>query len=212
MEPVQGEGGIIPADPEYLKAVRELCNEKNVLLLFDEVQCGIGRTGTLFAWQNYGIEPDALSMAKAIGNGFPLGCMIAQRKYSDVLTPGTHASTFGGTALAAAAAMAVQDAFDKEGVLENCAEMGKYMMEQLTAIGKKYPFVQGVRGKGLMIGLALESTAAPVQALIQKRNLLVLTAGENVVRFVPPLNVKKCDVDKALAIVDEALAEFAQEQ
>ena len=181
-------------------------------MLCDEVQCGMGRLGTRFAFQSFGVTPDAVSMAKGIANGVPMGAFMAKKKYADLLTVGTHGTTFGGTALAAAAAMAVQEAFDKEGVLENCAEMGSYMMEKLTAIGKKYAFVQGVRGKGLMIGLALGSTAAPVQALIQKRNLLVLTAGENVVRFVPPLNVKKCDVDKALAIVDEALAEFAQEK
>ena len=212
LEMVQGEGGVIPADPEYLKQVRALCDEKDLLMLCDEVQCGMGRLGTRFAFQSFGVTPDAVSMAKGIANGVPMGAFMAKKKYADFLTVGTHGTTFGGTALAAAAAMAVQEAFDKEGVLENCAEMGSYMMEKLTAIGKKYAFVQGVRGKGLMIGLALESTAAPVQALIQKRNLLVLTAGENVVRFVPPLNVKKCDVDKALAIVDEALAEFAQEK
>ena len=212
LEMVQGEGGVIPADPEYLKQVRALCDEKDLLMLCDEVQCGMGRLGTRFAFQSFGVTPDAVSMAKGIANGVPMGAFMAKKKYADLLTVGTHGTTFGGTALAAAAAMAVQEAFDKEGILENCAEMGSYMMEKLTAIGKKYPFVQGVRGKGLMIGLALESTAAPVQALIQKRNLLVLTAGENVVRFVPPLNVKKCDVDRALAIVDEALAEFAQEK
>ena len=212
LEMVQGEGGVIPADPEYLKQVRALCDEKDLLMLCDEVQCGMGRLGTRFAFQSFGVTPDAVSMAKGIANGVPMGAFMAKKKYADLLTVGTHGTTFGGTALAAAAAMAVQEAFDKEGILENCAEMGSYMMEKLTAIGKKYAFVQGVRGKGLMIGLALGSTAAPVQALIQKRNLLVLTAGENVVRFVPPLNVKKCDVDKALAIVDEALAEFAQEK
>ena len=137
---------------------------------------------------------------------------MAKKKYADLLTVGTHGTTFGGTALAAAAALAVQEAFDKENVLENCAEMGAYMMEQLKKIGSKYPFVQGVRGKGLMLGLALECEAGPVQKLIRKRNLLVLTAGENVVRFVPPLNVKKEDIDRALGIVDEALAEFAQEK
>lgn len=212
LEMVQGEGGVIPADPGYLKQVRALCDEKDLMLLCDEVQCGMGRLGTCFAFQSFGVEPDAFSMAKGIANGVPMGAFMAKKKYADLLTVGTHGTTFGGTALAAAAALAVQEAFDKEQVLENCAEMGKYMMEQLSLIGKKYAFVKEVRGRGLMIGLALDSTAAPVQALIQKRNLLVLTAGETVVRFVPPLNVKKCDVDKALAIVDEALAEYAKEK
>ena len=212
LEMVQGEGGVIPADPEYLKQVRALCDEKNLMMLCDEVQCGMGRLGTRFAYQSFGVVPDAVSMAKGIANGVPMGAFMAKTEYADLLTVGTHGTTFGGTALAAAAALAVQEAFDKEGVLENCTAMGAYMMEQLAAIGQKYAFVKGVRGKGLMIGLALECEAGPVQKLIQKRNLLVLTAGESVVRFVPPLNVTKCDVDKALALVDEALAEFAQEK
>jgi acetylornithine/succinyldiaminopimelate/putrescine aminotransferase len=212
LEMVQGEGGVIPADPEYLKQVRALCDEKNLMMLCDEVQCGMGRLGTRFAYQSFGVVPDAVSMAKGIANGVPMGAFMAKTEYADLLTVGTHGTTFGGTALAAAAALAVQEAFDKEGVLENCTAMGAYMMEQLASIGQKYAFVKGVRGKGLMIGLALDCEAGPVQKLIQKRNLLVLTAGESVVRFVPPLNVTKCDVDKALALVDEALAEFAQEK
>ena len=212
LEMVQGEGGVIPADVEYLKKVRELCDKHDLLMLCDEVQCGMGRLGTRFAFQSFGVEPDVVSMAKGIANGVPMGAFMAKKKYADLLTAGTHGTTFGGTALAAAAALAVQEAFDKENVLQNCTEMGAYMMEQLALIGKKYPCVKGVRGRGLMIGLALDTEAGPLQKLIQKRNLLVLTAGESVVRFVPPLNVKKCDIDKALAIVDEALAEFVQEK
>ena len=212
LEMVQGEGGVIPADVEYLKKVRALCDKHDLLMLCDEVQCGMGRLGTRFAFQSFGVEPDVISMAKGIANGVPMGAFMAKKKYADLLTAGTHGTTFGGTALAAAAALAVQEAFDKENVLQNCTEMGAYMMEQLALIGKKYPCVKGVRGRGLMIGLALDTEAGPVQKLIQKRNLLVLTAGESVVRFVPPLNVKKCDIDKALAIVDEALAEFVQEK
>ena len=212
LEMVQGEGGVIPADVEYLKKVRALCDKHDLLMLCDEVQCGMGRLGTRFAFQSFGVEPDVISMAKGIANGVPMGAFMAKKKYADLLTAGTHGTTFGGTALAAAAALAVQEAFDKENVLQNCTEMGAYMMEQLALIGRKYACVKGVRGRGLMIGLALDTEAGPVQKLIQKRNLLVLTAGESVVRFVPPLNVKKCDIDKALAIVDEALAEFVQEK
>ena len=212
LEMVQGEGGVIPADVEYLKKVRALCDKHDLLMLCDEVQCGMGRLGTRFAFQSFGVEPDVISMAKGIANGVPMGAFMAKKKYADLLTAGTHGTTFGGTALAAAAALAVQEAFDKENVLQNCTEMGAYMMEQLAVIGKKYACVKGVRGRGLMIGLALDTEAGPLQKLIQKRNLLVLTAGESVVRFVPPLNVKKCDIDKALAIVDEALAEFVQEK
>ena len=207
MEPVQGEGGIIPADPAYLKAVREFCNEKGILLLFDEVQCGTGRTGTLFAWQNYGIEPDALSMAKAIGNGFPLGCMIAQRKYSDVLTPGTHASTFGGTALACAAGCCVVDLLCEGGVLENCRKQGEYLMKRLTPMIEKYPFVKDVRGKGLMIGIELTfAPSAEVLPALREKGLIALPAGETVLRLVPPLVVTEGECEKAVQIIESVFA------
>ena len=212
LEMVQGEGGVIPADVEYLKQVRALCDEKDLLMLCDEVQCGMGRLGTRFAFQSFGVAPDAVSMAKGIANGVPMGAVLARRKFADLLTVGTHGTTFGGTALAAAAALAVQETFDKDKVLENCSAMGAYLAERLAAVGKKYSFVKGVRGKGLMIGLVLECEAAPVQKLMQKRNLLVLTAGECVVRFVPPLIVTREEIDRAVAIVDEALAEFDTER
>ena len=212
LEMVQGEGGVIPADVEYLKQVRALCDEKDLLMLCDEVQCGMGRLGTRFAFQSFGVAPDAVSMAKGIANGVPMGAVLARRKFADLLTVGTHGTTFGGTALAAAAALAVQDAFDHEKVLENCKAMGAYLTESLNAVGKKYSFVKGVRGKGLMIGLVLECEAAPVQKLMQKRKLLVLTAGECVVRFVPPLIVTKEEIDRAVAVVGEALAEFDTER
>lgn len=209
MEPVQGEGGIIPADPEYLKAVRELCNEKNILLLFDEVQCGTGRTGTLFAWQNYGIEPDALSMAKAIGNGFPLACMIAQRKYSNVLTPGTHASTFGGTALAAAVGCCVVDMLCEGGVLENCRKQGEYLMKRLSTFVGKYPFVKEIRGKGLMIGIDLTfAPSAEVLPALREKGLIALPAGETVLRLVPALTVTEQECEKAFQIIDSVFAEI----
>lgn len=198
LEPVQGEGGILPADLEYLKQVRALCDEKGILLLFDEVQCGMGRIGTRFAWQSFGVEPDAFSMAKAIANGLPMGGFITKRKYADTLTPGTHASTFGGTALVSAAALAVQEAFDNEGVLENCREQGEYLRRQLGELGKKYPFVKGVRGMGLMIGVVLDREAATLAGLCLKRNLVVLTAGETVLRLLPPLNLTRAEADEGI--------------
>ena len=205
LEPVQGEGGILPADLEYLKQVRALCDEKGILLLFDEVQCGMGRIGTRFAWQSFGVEPDAFSMAKAIANGLPMGGFITKRKYADTLTPGTHASTFGGTALVSAAALAVQEAFDNEGVLENCREQGEYLRRQLGELGKKYPFVKGVRGMGLMIGVVLDREAATLAGLCLKRNLVVLTAGETVLRLLPPLILTAEDVAAALATLRRVL-------
>ena len=208
LEMVQGEGGILPADAEYLKKLRAFCDEKDILLLCDEVQCGMGRLGTRFAFQSFGVVPDALSMAKAIANGLPMGGFIVRRKFADTLGLGTHASTFGGTALACAAALAVQEAFDKDGVLENCREQGAYLMTKLAELGKKYPFVQQVRGRGLMIGVVLDRPAGGLSALCLKRRLVTLTAGENVLRLLPPLVITRAEADLALARIAGALEEF----
>ena len=208
LEPVQGEGGIIPADVEYLKKVRALCDEKDILLLFDEVQCGCGRIGTRFAWQSFGVEPDAFGMAKALANGLPMGAVIAKRKFANVLTVGTHASTFGGTALVSAAALAVQEAFDKENVLDNCQKMGEYLRERLAAISKPYSFVKSVRGMGLMIGVVLDREAGTLSGLCLKQNLVTLTAGECVLRLLPPLNITKAEADEAVEKIAKAMAEL----
>ena len=212
LEMVQGEGGIYPADVEYLKKVRELCDKKDILMLCDEVQCGMGRLGTRFAFQSFGIIPDAISMAKAIANGMPMGGFMARKKFAELLVVGTHASTFGGTPLACAAALAVQEAFDKDGVLENTVEVGNYIMEKLAGFVGKYDFVKGVRGKGLMIGLVLDRPAGPLAGILMKKQLIVLTAGETVLRLLPPLTITKADADIAIAKIGEALEEFAKEQ
>lgn len=208
LEPVQGEGGILPADPDYLKQVRALCDEKDVLLLFDEVQCGMGRIGTRFAFQSFGVIPDAFSMAKAIANGLPMGGFMVRKPFADTLTAGTHASTFGGTPLVSAAALAVQECFDKDGVLENCREQGAYLMKRLAEISKPYAFVKGVRGMGLMIGLVLDRPAGPLAAALLKKNLIVLTAGETVLRLLPPLVITRQEADLAVERIAGALAEF----
>ena len=212
LEMVQGEGGIYPADVEYLKKVRALCDEKDILMLCDEVQCGMGRLGTRFAFQSFGVVPDAISMAKAIANGLPMGGFLARKKFAELLVVGTHASTFGGTPLACAAALAVQEAFDKDGVLENTVEVGNYIMEKLAGFVGKYDFVKGVRGKGLMIGLVLDRPAGPLAGILMKKQLIVLTAGETVLRLLPPLTITKADADIAIAKIGEALEEFAKEQ
>ncbi len=208
LEPVQGEGGIIPADPEYLKGLRKLCDEKDILMLFDEVQCGMGRTGYLFAWQGYGVAPDALSMAKAIANGMPMGAVVAQRKLASVLTPGTHASTFGGTPLVSAAACAVIDTILKDNLLENCREQGAYLMEKLSLLAKKYPFIQGVRGRGLMLGVVLDSPAGELIRILRSKGLIALSAGENVLRLLPPLTVSREECDEALKIIARGLKDL----
>jgi len=212
LEMVQGEGGILPADPEYLKKVRRLCDERDILLLCDEVQCGMGRIGTRFAFQSFGVIPDALSMAKAIANGLPMGGFIVREKYADVLTVGNHASTFGGTALVSAAALAVQEAFDRDGVLENCREQGAFLMAELERIGRKYPCVKGVRGRGLMIGVVLDRPAAPLSAACLKRKLVTLTAGENVLRLLPPLVITRAEAEEAVRRIDAALQEFTTQE
>lgn len=208
LEPVQGEGGIIPADKNYLKALRALCDEKNILLLFDEVQCGMGRTGRLFAWQSFGVKPDALSMAKAIANGMPMGAMICRRKLAGVLTPGTHASTFGGTPIVSAAACAVIDTILADNLLENCREQGKFLLAALKKLMKKHPCIQAVRGIGLMVGAVLDSPAAPVLALLREKGMLALSAGETVLRLVPPLIVTREQCEQAIGLIDGALTEF----
>lgn len=212
IEPVQGEGGVVPADKEFLKAARALCDEKNILLLFDEVQCGMGRTGTFFAWQQFDVEPDAVSLAKALGNGFPIGAFIVKEKFREVLGVGTHASTFGGTPLACAAAEAVIDTFDKENILAGCKSNSQYIFAELNKLKNKFPSVNEIRGTGMMIGIVLDSPAGELKKITEAKGLLTLTAGENVLRLLPPLNVKKDEIDSALSIIEQALEQFEKEK
>ena len=206
LEPVQGEGGIVPARPDYLKGVRELCDRRNLLLLFDEVQCGMGRTGTCFAYQQYGVEPDGMSLAKALGNGVPIGAFEVQSKYDQVLTPGTHASTFGGTPLACAAGIAVFEAFDQDGVLENCCRMGALLRRQLEGLKAKHGFVREVRGMGLMIGVDLAVPVKDILVRAREHGLLALSAGETVLRLLPPLTVSASEIEEAIGILAAAMA------
>jgi predicted acetylornithine/succinylornithine family transaminase len=212
LEPVQGEGGIIPVTREFIEGVRKLCDKHGILLMFDEVQCGMGRTGTFFAWQEYGVRPDALSMAKALGNGFPIGAFMVRRELGNVLGPGTHASTFGGTPLACAAAIAVLDTYDSENILENCVRQGAYLMTELAKFAKKYSCVKEVRGKGLLIGVVLDRPANELKKIAESKGLLVLTAGETVLRLLPPLNVGRQEADEALHILDESLKQLGESQ
>jgi acetylornithine/succinyldiaminopimelate/putrescine aminotransferase len=167
----------------------------------------MGRTGSFFAWQHFGVKPDALSMAKAVANGFPMGVLLASEKYSKILTPGTHASTFGGTPLACAAACAVIDTYDKENILENVRARSAFLQEKLQSFVGKYPCVKGVRGLGLMIGLLLDRPAGSVLASLRAKGMIALSAGETVLRLVPPLTVTQEDCEKAINLIDQALAE-----
>ncbi len=205
-EPVQGEGGVIPATKDFLVGLRKLCDEKGILLLFDEVQCGMGRTGRAFAHQHYGIEPDAMSMAKALGNGVPLAAFEVQQKYADVLQPGMHASTFGGTPIACSAGLAVFDAFDYDGVLDNATQMGEYFRTKLNALKEKYPVIREVRGLGCMIGVDVGDSVKAIFSACRANGLLVLTAGETAIRLMPALTITKETADEALALFEKALA------
>ena len=206
VEPVQGEGGIIPATPEFLTGLRDLCNERDLLLLFDEVQCGMGRTGRSFAHQHYGVEPDGMSMAKALGNGLPLGAFELQQKYADALPPGTHASTFGGTPLACAAGLAVFEAMDEENVLHNVEKMGAHFREKLCALKAKYSCIKEIRGRGLMIGVELTTPVKDLLSAARDKGLIALSAGENVLRMLPPLTVQAEEIDFAADVLDEAMS------
>ena len=204
-EAVQGEGGIVPATPEFMTGLRALCTEKKILLFFDEVQAGIGRTGKWFGFQNYGIRPDGFSMAKALGGGFPIGAAAVTPELSDVFQPGNHASTFGGTPLACAAALATLETIEKEDLLGNAVRMGARFMDGLKALAPKHACIQSVRGVGLMVGLVLNVPAKPVEAKLRENGLLCIATGDHVLRFVPPLVVSPAQIDQALAVIDRTL-------
>ena len=204
-EAVQGEGGIVPATPEFMSGLRALCTEKKILLFFDEVQAGIGRTGKWFGFQNYGIRPDGFSMAKALGGGFPIGAAAVTPELSDVFQPGNHASTFGGTPLACAAALATLETIEKEDLLGNAVRMGARFMDGLKALAPKHACIQSVRGIGLMVGLVLNVPAKPIEAKLRENGLLCIATGDHVLRFVPPLVVSPAQIDQALAILDRTL-------
>lgn len=208
VEAVQGEGGVVPADKDFLAGLRALCDEKNILLLFDEVQCGMGRTGAWFAFQNYNVLPDAFSLAKALAGGFPIGAIVAAPKVADVLQAGKHASTFGGGAVVCAAALATIKAIQDEGLLQNARDMGMKFMQGLQKLVEKYDHLKEVRGAGLMIGLVLDKPAKDLEAKLMDIGLLSLATAEKVLRFLPPLNVKPGEIDEALEMIDDVCAEW----
>ena len=206
MEPVQGEGGIRPATQEFMAGLRQLCDNRGLLLLVDEVQCGMGRTGRMFAHQHYGITPDAMSLAKALGNGVPIGALVVRQEWKDVLTPGTHASTFGGNPLCCAAGLAVFETFDQDNILDNVRVMGAQLRESLLALQRKHPGIKEVRGLGLMLGVDLGRPVGDLVAAARAKGLLILSAGETVLRIMPPLTVQTDEIALAVRILDEVLA------
>ncbi|NDL66915.1 aspartate aminotransferase family protein [Anaerotalea alkaliphila] len=208
LEPIQGEGGIIPASREFLQGVRQLCDERGLLMILDEVQTGMGRTGKVFAHQHYGIKPDILALAKGLGSGIPIGACIATEEAAKGFEPGDHAATFGGNPLSTTAAKVTLDVLLEDGFLEEVSRKGEHLQKGLRALAEKFPMIQGVRGNGLMQGLVLDRAPGEVVGKAMEKGLLLVGAGSNVVRFVPPLVVGCEDLDKALAIVEESLKEL----
>lgn len=206
VEPIQGEGGIKPAQLEFLRGLRKICDREGILLIFDEVQTGLGRTGKLFAHEHFGVKPDILTLAKALGGGIPIGAMLANDKTASGFAPGDHASTFGGNPLATAVASKVLDIINQPDFLDNVLKMGNYLAEAIQDIGDSR--VVAIRGRGLMIGIEFEHEVKDLINLCVKKGLLLVGAGTNVVRLVPPLNINEVEVKQGVNIFKEALREW----
>ena len=206
METSQGEGGIYPATEEFIKGVRALCDEHDALLMLDEIQCGMGRSGEMFAWQDYGVKPDVMTTAKALGNGTPVGAFLACGKAATAMVPGDHGTTYGGNPLVCAAANAVLDVFKEKNIVGHVKEVGAYLYEKLEELVAEYDCVIAHRGKGLIQGLEFNSAVGPVvtNALLEQ-HLVLISAGANIIRFVPPLVIKQADVDEMVVRLKAAI-------
>ncbi len=203
LEPVQGEGGVRVGSPQYFTAVRELCDKHGALLIVDEVQTGMGRTGTLFASDQLGIQPDIIALGKALAGGVPMGATGITQAVADVLKPGLHGSTFGGNPLACAASLATFEIIESEGLVENAQEMGVYFQERLSEINS--PLIRDVRGIGLMIGVEMRMRVTPILQALMERGFMVLNAGGTVLRFLPPLTVTQVEIDALVTSLTEVL-------
>ena len=208
METVQGEGGIYPAEKAFLEGVRALCDENDILLILDEIQCGMGRTGQMFAWQNYGVKPDIMTCAKALGCGVPVGAFFMTQRVADKsLAPGDHGTTYGGNPFVGAAVSAVFDQFEELQILSHVNEVAPYLAEKLDALVKKYDFLTAHRGMGLMRGLVCTLPVGQVASKALENGLIVITAGSDVLRFVPPLVITKADVDEMILRLEKTFSD-----
>jgi acetylornithine/N-succinyldiaminopimelate aminotransferase len=207
IEPVQGEGGVHVADFSYLQGVKELCQQYGALLIFDEVQCGVGRTGRLFAYEHSGVEPHIMTLAKALGGGVAIGALVATDEVAQAFVPGDHASTFGGNPLATAAGVAAMSALLEEKLVQDCAFKGQYMRNKLGKLVEKYSFATEVRGLGLIIGMQLSVDGRGIVETCRQRGLIINCVGVDILRFLPPLTVSEGEIDQALGILDEVLSE-----
>ena len=208
LEPIQGEGGVVLPDPDYLKGVREICREHDILFILDEVQVGMGRTGRLFAYQHFGITPDIMTLAKALGNGLPIGAMLAIEELADAFGPGSHATTFGGTPLITAGALAVVKPLVNDGWTEKARDMGNYFKNQLINLQQKHSIIKDVSGLGLMLGLPLDREGAGIVSTCMERGFLINCVQERVLRFVPPLIIGKEEIDLLINCLDEIFKEI----
>ena len=208
LEAVQGEGGVNPAMEEFMAGVRALCDEKNLLMICDEVQCGMGRTGKWWGWQNFSVEPDLFTVAKSIADGIPMGALVSNAKYADVFTPGSHASTFGGNPVSCAAALATIGLIEKYDLLAAAAKKGEMLMAALQSFAEKYDQILDVRGLGLMLGMVTEGPAKDVVQAFADGGVLACTAGEHVVRLLPPLAMKDSDIEDAVDMMGDSLDEL----
>lgn len=207
VEPVQGEGGIVPAEKAYLEGLRNLCDEHNILLIFDEIQCGMGRTGHLFAYKGFDVIPDMITIAKALGGGFPIGALLAKQEVASAFEKGDHGTTFGGNPLATAAAYASVSTVIDEQLPKKAQQTGKYLMNLLEKKKQTTKYIQEIRGKGLMIGIVLDRKGKDIVPAMMKQGVLANCTAENVIRFVPPLNISKKDLDTAVNILLDSLNE-----
>ena len=205
-ETVQGEGGIYPADREFMEQVKALCEERDILLVLDEIQCGMGRTGAMYAWQKYGVRPDIMTTAKALGCGVPVGAFLMTEHVAErSLTSGDHGTTYGGNPLAAAAVNKVLDLFEENHIIENVNAVAPYLEEKLDALAEKYDFIEGRRGTGLMQGLVCKGPVGDTINKAMENGLILISAGANIIRLVPPLVITKENVDEMTAILETCL-------
>ena len=212
VEPIQGEGGINVASDEFIAGLRKVCDERNILLIFDEIQTGMGRTGKMFCYQHYNVTPDIMVLAKTLGGGFPIGAMIAKRKIADILQPGTHASTFGGNPLACAASLATFEAIEEGDMVEKAARRGRYLHNRISLLKKDFPFVKIVRGRGLMVGIELEIEGKHIVDKCIEKGLLINCTQKKILRVMPPLTVKNAEINAAVAILHDVLEEVQKVQ
>jgi acetylornithine/N-succinyldiaminopimelate aminotransferase len=205
IEPIQGEGGVRCPDPEYLKAVRQACDETGLLLIFDEIQTGMGRTGKLFAYEHFGIAPDIMTLAKALANGLPIGAMLAREEVADAFGPGSHASTFGGTPVVTAASLEVVRVLSEENIIDHCKKIGAYFKERLAWLKNRHEVIEDVRGMGLLLGMKLKIEGDQIVASCMEKGFLINCIQGNILRFIPPLIIEKQEIDALVACLDEIL-------